>query len=110
MPDKNLLEFIEIIRESDDYISSIYMNGGCYQFHLILSKYLGRDCYPLINKERNHVVTNFKGTSYDVMGLASGSYSRMNVDDLSLAKTWRFSKTKALTTECESCGNENYIK
>ena len=69
----DILLFITILRESDRYIETIYLNGGCYQFHLILKTFFS-DCVAYINKDKDHVITLYKGNYYDITGIVDGTY------------------------------------
>jgi hypothetical protein len=47
----DMLFLINSIRETDKYISDIYLNGACYQFHLMLKKF-APECEARITKEK----------------------------------------------------------
>lgn len=94
---------INVIRNSDKYIETIYMKGGCYQFFKIL-KALYPEALPLIDIEKDHIVTRINGINYDITGIVSGNYIEMTLDDVETAKGWSFSRTMALSVgECEFC-------
>ena len=94
---------IAVIRNSDRYIETIYMKGGCYQFFKIL-KSLYPEALPLINVEKDHVVTRISGINYDITGIVGGNYIEMTLDDIETAKGWSFSITRSLSiVECEVC-------
>lgn len=98
-----MLFFINSIRETDQYISDIYLNGGCYQFHLMLKKF-APNCEPRITKERNHIVTYFKGKYFDITGIVEGQFEPLNHQEIEMASKWSFAKNKALQIcECPFC-------
>lgn len=99
--------FIKTLRESEAYIEDIYLNGGCYQFHLVL-KNMFSDAIPYINKEKDHVVTMLRDNLYDIRGVVSNEdkskYVPMTRRDLKVAAKWSFSKHNMLKIkECPSC-------
>jgi hypothetical protein len=97
-----MLRFISALRQTDRYIEMIYLNGACYQLHLLLKKYA--DCEPLINPEKNHVVTKFKGKLFDITGEVKGAYQPMTDEDIEIASKWSFRRTKMIQLgECQVC-------
>mgnify|MGYP000220397314 CR=1 FL=1 len=99
---EEMLEFIKILRESDKYIRTIFMQGSCYRFHLILKQFA--DCEPAINKDKNHIATYFKGKYYDITGEAEGEYFPLTKADLKKCKNWSFYRTMLLKLgECDIC-------
>jgi hypothetical protein len=100
-----MIKFINAIRKSDKYIEMIYMNGGCYQFHLLLKTFFP-DCTPFINADKNHVITKHEGKFFDITGEVSGdNYSKMTESDIDIAKEWSFHKTKVIQiSKCPVCG------
>lgn len=98
----DMLQFLNELRQTDNYIETIYLNGACYKLHLLLKKYA--DCEPLINPEKNHVVTRFKGRLFDITGEVKGKYLLMTERDVEVASGWSFHKTKMLQiSECPVC-------
>lgn len=100
---RGMLFFINSIRETDRYIADIYLNGGCYQFHLMLKKF-APECEARITKERNHIVTYFKGKHFDITGIVEGQFERLNHKEIDMASKWSFAKNMALQIcECPVC-------
>lgn len=98
-----MLFLINSIRETDRYIADIYLNGGCYQFHLMLKKF-APDCEARITKERNHIVTYFQGKHFDITGIVEGQFEPLNHYEINMASKWSFAKNKALQIcECPVC-------
>lgn len=98
-----MLFLINSIRETDQYIADIYLNGGCYQFHLMLKKF-APSCEARITKERNHIVTYFKGKHFDITGIVEGQFEPLNHLEIDMASKWSFAKNKALQIcECPVC-------
>lgn len=99
-----MLFLIDSIRETDRYIADIYLNGGCYQFHLMLKKF-APESEARITKERNHIVTYFKGKHFDITGIVEGQFEQLNNYEIEMASKWSFAKNKALQIcECPVCG------
>ena len=98
-------KFIKAIRQTDKYIEMIYMNGACYQFHLLLKTYY-QDCIPFISTEKNHVITKYQNKFYDITGEVSGKdYTQMTDSEIDVARKWTFYKTKVIQiSECPVCG------
>ena len=103
----SILDFIDTLRNSDEYIRTIYTHGGCYQFYLVLRKFFP-SCRPYINKTKNHVVALYEGVYYDIDGAnLEGEYFAMTEEDYDIAKQWSFSKNTWLTLgDCPSCGEQ----
>jgi hypothetical protein len=98
-----MLFLINSIRKTDQYIADIYLNGGCYQFHLMLKKFAPK-CESRITKERNHIVTYFKGKHFDITGIVEGQFETLNYQEIDMASKWSFAKNKALQIcECPVC-------
>lgn len=100
----NPLELITALRNTDGYIETIFLKGGCYQLHLFLIVIFPY-AVPLINAERDHVISKIGQTCYDITGEVSGTgYSYLDQADLELVKTWSFSKKALLSLgECQFC-------
>lgn len=99
-----IIDFIDALRESDEYIETIYTFGSCYKFHLLLKR-LFPECEPYIGELREHVISEYKGKYYDITGEVSGNgYTLMDHCDLQMAKKWSFYKHNSLQiTECPHC-------
>ncbi len=101
----DMLRFINAIRQTDQYIEMIYMNGACYQFHLLLKTFFP-ECEPYISKEKDHVITKYAGRYYDITGEVSGNwYTPMTESEIDMASGWSFHRTKVIQIgECPACG------
>jgi hypothetical protein len=98
-----MLFLIKSIRDTDQYISDIYLNGGCYKFHLMLKKFAPK-CEARITKEKNHIVTYFRGCNFDITGIVEGQFEPLNKCEIDMALKWSFAKNKALQIcECPFC-------
>ncbi|MFU8688421.1 hypothetical protein ACNA6I_01185 [Rossellomorea sp. FS2] len=95
-------EFISILRKSDDYIKTIYMNGGCYQFYKIL-KTLYPQATPLIDTDKGHIVTVIDNVQYDITGIVDGSFFPLTKEDISMCESWSFSNSYWLAKNCPMC-------
>lgn len=101
----DMLFLINSIRETDRYIEMIYMNGACYQFHLLLKTFFPESS-PYISKEKDHVITKYAGRYYDITGEVSGNgYTPMTESEIDMASGWSFHRTKVIQIgECPACG------
>lgn len=100
---RSMLFLIDSIRETDKYIADIYLNGGCYQFHLMLKKF-APESEARITKERDHIVTYFKGKHFDITGIVEGQFEILSHNEIYMALKWSFAKNKALCIcECPIC-------
>lgn len=111
------LEFINTLRNSDDYIKIIYLNGGCYNLFKILKLlYPNAIAYKVkvtdYDDFYSHIVTRIGENYYDINGIVNTEYyDRRKVDknDLNEIANWRFSKTRRLFKLCENCFEEVYF-
>ncbi len=100
----SMLRFINALRQTDQYIEMIYLNGACYQFHLMLKKF-APECEARITKEKNHIVTYFKGKYFDITGIVEGDFEPLNNYEIDMVSKWSFAKNRALQIcECPVCG------
>lgn len=99
-----MLRFIDALRQTDKYIEMIYMNGACYQFHLLLKAFFS-ESKPYISKEKDHVITKYAGKYYDITGEVSGNwYTPMIESEIDMASGWSFHRTKVIQIgECPHC-------
>ena len=103
-----ILTVINSLRESDKYIKTIFLEGGCYQFHLFL-KALFPECMAMINEERDHVITHYQGKYYDITGEVKNvsvgyDFNYLTLSNISLVESWSFSGNKILSLgECQYC-------
>lgn len=100
------LKLINALRKSDEYITIIFTEGSCYQFHLFLKKiYPGGE--PYISLLRNHIVTKIEGKFYDINGIVierENMYSPLREHDLPMVRKWSFKKNHLLKiTDCPNC-------
>jgi hypothetical protein len=100
----NPLTIIDVLRNSDRYIESIYTMGGCYQFHLVL-RTLYPQAMPYLSKEEDHVVSKIDNVFYDITGIVGGEeYTPLREVELPLVRTWSFGRKMALSIgECPCC-------
>ncbi|CAM4434314.1 hypothetical protein SHLI107390_16900 [Shewanella livingstonensis] len=54
---------ISSLRSTDRYVETIFLEGGCYQFHQFLAA-LFPEAKAVINVGRDHVVTLLNDTCY----------------------------------------------
>lgn len=50
-----ILKFINELRDSDEYIKHIYMEGSCYKFYILLSK-MYKTTIPYISIKKDHII------------------------------------------------------
>ena len=99
-----MLLFINALRQTDRYIEMIYMNGACYQFHLLLKTFFP-ESEAFISKEKDHVITKYNRRYYDITGEVSGNwYTPITESEIDRASAWSFYKTKVIQIgECPFC-------
>jgi hypothetical protein len=99
-------EFIEELRNSDGYIKDIYMFGGCYKFHILLSK-MYKNTTPYLSKERDHIITKYKKKYYDIMGEVydvEGYVMLEMMSEIDRVEKWSFHKNNLIVLgECPNC-------
>lgn len=92
-PSTTPAEFIETIRKSYVHAETVYTNGACYQFHLIL-KQVWPNAVPWYDSIVGHGLTEIEGRYYDITGevnLPLKSYPLAQEPRiLEEAKTWKF--------------------
>jgi hypothetical protein len=100
-----MLHFIDSLRKTDRYIEIIYMNGACYQFHLLLKTFFPEST-PFISKEKDHIITKYNGRFYDITGEVSGDgFALMTESEIYTASGWSFYKNRVIQIgECQYCG------
>ena len=99
-----VLTLINSLRKTDYYIDVIFMQGACYKFHLFL-KELFPDAEPLINRDKDHVVSRIDGKCFDISGEVSGAgYTEICKQDIEKIKSWTFAGNKLISLgECQNC-------
>lgn len=98
-----LVFLIDQLRNTDQYIKDIFLNGGCFQFHLFLKSMIPK-CELYITKERNHCVTKFKNSYFDITGEVFGDFEIPNAYERMIMIRWNFASHKALQIgECPVC-------
>ena len=101
----DILDFIDTLRNSDGYIRHIYSEGGCYQFHLLLSK-MYKNCTPYISGAKNHIITRYRGKYYDIFGTVDclDGYTKLTIDEIVMVSQWSFRKNNLIKLdECPHC-------
>lgn len=104
----NIERVIKSLRETDHYIKTIFIQGGCYKFHLFL-----RSIFPtskaMINKDGDHIITEYKGEYYDITGKlldinVGYDFNYLTLSNLKMVEGWSFSGQKMLSLgECTNC-------
>lgn len=101
-------KFIEAIRESDEYMEMIFMNGGCYDFYKLLKTVYPRSKAYMVKLESldyNHIITKIGKKYYDI----NGKFVMFD-EDIAPAKDtcklWSFSRQKYIYRTCPECGEE----
>ena len=98
-------DFIDSLRNSDPYIKTIFTQGGCYQFHLVLKSIFPK-CKPFINEDLEHIASLINGRMYDITGCVDHSdyWHPLASCDVDMVKDWSFSKSQMLLIrECPAC-------
>lgn len=101
----NIEHFIEDLRNTDEYIKHIYSEGGCYRFHVLLSK-MYEGSIPYINQTNDHIITKYNGKFYDIFGTVEKTvhFRPLTTNDLPMVEEWSFRKNNLLKlNECSHC-------
>ena len=99
------LLLVNSLRETDNYIESIFTKGGCYQFYLFL-KNIYPDAIPFIHKNKDHIVSKIEDKLFDITGIIEDKkeYSPLKKSELEMVEKWSFSRTHLLQLkECPFC-------
>jgi hypothetical protein len=102
---KRITNFILELNKSDEYIHHIFTKGGCYKFHILLSK-MFKKCTPYISKDENHVITRINGRYYDITGEVTDldGYTFLGKRRIPIVENWSFRKNNLLLLdECPNC-------
>lgn len=97
--------FIDELRNTDLYIRHIYTEGGCYKFHILLSK-LFRGSKPYISQRKNHIITKYRNNYYDIYGKIDNvdGYTKLKKEEKHMVEQWSFHKNNLLQlNECPHC-------
>ena len=101
----NILSFIEELRNTDMYIHHIYTKGGCYKFHILLSK-MYKNCTPYINGTNDHIITRYKGKFYDIYGEVDNQdgFRKLSNMERPQVEKWSFHMNNLLVLkDCPHC-------
>ena len=109
-------KLIEALRKSDEYIKSIYLNGGCWQFYKFL-KLLYPKAKPykvsISGADIDHIVTKIGNKYYDITGevYKKDFYlcSPVKSIDIETFEKWNFAKKNILYKECPYCGEQIFF-
>jgi len=101
------LVLIDSLRNSDEYIRHIFMEGSCYKFFLFL-KAIYPFAEPYIHQDKDHIVAKIYGKLFDIRGIIEDKfeclYSPLNEIDLKMCESWSFHKNNLLQLcECPAC-------
>lgn len=101
---KHIEMFIAQLKGGEPYVEAIFLNGGCYTFHLVL-KFLYPAAVPLISATKDHVITKIDRHYYDITGaVCADGYAEMSADDVVEAEKWSFSRNHVISLgECKHC-------
>jgi hypothetical protein len=105
MYDMSIETFIDELRNTDLYIRHIYTEGGCYKFHILLSK-LFRGSKPYISQRKNHIITKYRNNYYDIYGKIDNvdGYTKLKKEEKHMVEQWSFHKNNLLQlNECPHC-------
>lgn len=106
----DILSFIDELRNTDRYIHHIYSKGGCYKFHILLSK-MYKNCIPYTNG--CHIITKYKGKYYDIYGEVNNQdgFRKLLDSDKPRVEKWSFHMHNLLVLEdCPHCNEPIIIK
>ena len=98
-------KFIDELRSTDGYIHHIFTKGGCYRFHILLSK-MYKGCTPYISGTNDHIITRYKGKFYDVYGIVDclDGYRKLSIEEIPMVEKCSFRKNNLIVLdECPHC-------
>ena len=103
----SIQSFIEAIRATDSYIQDIYMNGGCYQFAVLLCK-MYRGCEIYMNGMKDHCIVKNGCRFYDIRGevpfYETMCFHPITDEERKRAEQWSFSRNYRMKiAECPHC-------
>jgi hypothetical protein len=97
---KDVLDFIKVVRESNDKAVDIYTEGGCYKFYKIL-KAVFPTAKPYSEKScpNCHIVTKIGRAYYDITGQVKGEFLELTKEQEKTAAKFNhdFSTGRAVT-------------
>ncbi len=99
----NIVNFIEELNHTDEYIHHIYSKGGCYKFHVLLSK-MYKGCIPYTNGD--HIITRYKGKYYDIYGEVNNQdgFRKLLDKEIPMVSKWSFRRNNMLKLkDCPHC-------
>jgi hypothetical protein len=106
----NIVNFIEELNKTDIYIHHIYSKGGCYKFHVLLSK-MYKGCIPYTNGD--HIITRYKGKYYDIYGEVNNQdgFRKLLDKEIPTVSKWSFYMNNLLVLkDCPHCDEPIIIK
>lgn len=97
------LNIIDTLRNSDELIKEIYLNGSCYQFYLFL-KTIYPQAIPYINHSKDHIASKIFEKLFDINGIIEDEteYVLLTKEESDICKSWSFSKKFKLLVVDES--------
>ena len=104
--------FISSLRNSDEFISTIFSQGSCYKFAILLKRMYGGEI--VINNEKDHAALLIDGEYYDIGNGIDGILDRYTIptkDEIEMMRSWSFAKNYLLSVgECEFCEEQIIVK
>lgn len=107
-------EVIRGLREADDYLRLIFMNGGCWRFSKFLAL-LFPEAKPFkvaisTPDDFDHIITKIGSRVYDITGEVHEedfrSCAPVKIEDIPTFEKWSFSSSRLLFKRCPHCGEE----
>lgn len=105
---------ITSLRQADEYIRPIFMNGGCWRFHKFL-----KTIFPEAEPYKvavsapgyyDHIITKIGDALYDITGTVSekdfASFAPVQEADVQQFEKWSFAHNNLLFKRCPACGEE----
>jgi len=95
--------FISTFKSMNMYIVSMFTQGDCYKFAILLKKIYGGKI--VVNKSFNHARVLIKGVVYDITGIAKSDKCIFpNEEDIKKTENWSFQKQMLISVgECQYC-------
>lgn len=98
-------DFIKALRESDEYIKHIYLEGSCFRFHQLLAT-LFEDAEPYLSAEEDHIITKWNGRFWDITGeiLDPTDFMPLPESKIAMVEGWSFRRNNLIQLhQCPHC-------
>ena len=107
---------IENLRNTDAYISTIFLNGGCWKFYKFLKSLYPQSIPYKVGEQGghfDHIITKIGTRYYDITGMVKPidypECEEVKEEEFPEFEKWGFAKNNLLYKRCPHCGEEILI-